>query len=121
MASICSRTRTVDSMKDWPPDGIFLDWPKMSMEQVFRNVQILGSQGMQLRSNGPDNEASTRTENVSWKPDFREDRMDYENIGLTAEFPAEFGGRPGTRWQACNRSSAGRRRPAYLHWLHNGS
>lgn len=90
-------TRAIASMKDWPPDGIFIDWPKMSMDQVFRDVQILRPQGKQLRSNGPDNEASAQTENVSWKPGFREDRMDYANIGLTAEFPAEYGGRPAAR------------------------
>lgn len=85
--------RAIASMKDWPPDGIFIDWPKMSMDQIFRDIQILRSQGKQLRSNGPDNEASAQTENVSWKPGFREDRMDYENIGLTADFPAEYGRR----------------------------
>ena len=37
---------------------------------------------------------SAKTENVSWKPGFREDLMDYEHIGLTPEFPAEFGERP---------------------------
>lgn len=86
-------TAAIASVQDIAPDGIFLDWPKMAMDQVFRNVEIVRSQGMQLRSNGPDNGASAQTENVSWKPGFREDLMDYENIGLTKEFPAEFGGR----------------------------
>jgi len=90
---VVTDTRAIASMKDWPPDGIFIDWPKMSMDQIFRDIQILRSQGKQLRSNGKDNEASAVTENVSWKPGFREDRMDYESIGLTAEFPAEYGGR----------------------------
>ena len=90
---VVTDTRAIASMKDRPPDGVFLDWPKMSIDQVFRNVQILRSQGQQFRSNGPDNEASTVTENVSWKLGFREDRMDYENIGLTAEFPLEYSGR----------------------------
>lgn len=87
-------TRAIPSMKDVPPDGIFLDWPKMSMDQVFRNVHIIRSQGLQLRSNGPDNAASAQTENVSWKAGFRETGMDYATIGLTDDFPAEFGGRP---------------------------
>ena len=87
-------TRAIPSMKDIPPDGIFLDWPKMAMDQVFRNVQIVRSQGRQIRSNRPENADSARTENVSWKPGFREELMDYENIGLTAQFPAEYGGRP---------------------------
>ncbi|MBM3862216.1 MAG: right-handed parallel beta-helix repeat-containing protein, partial [Verrucomicrobia bacterium] len=102
---VVTDTRAIASMKDWPPDGIFIDWPKMSMDQIFRDIQILRPQGKQLRSNGKDNEASAQTENVSWQPDFREDRMDYKNIGLTAEFPAEYGLRPQTvsdmalRWQ----------------------
>jgi hypothetical protein len=86
-------TRAIASMKDLAPDGIFLDWPKMSMDQIFRHVQIVRAQGMQLRSNKPengDNGDSARTENVSWKPGFREDRMDYAHIGLTAEFPAAY-------------------------------
>ncbi len=87
-------TAAIASMKDIAPDGIFLDWPKMSVEQVFRNVQIVRSQGLQLRSHGPDNGDSAVTENVSWKPGFEEKGMDYASIGLTADFPAEFGGRP---------------------------
>lgn len=87
-------TAAIASMKDIAPDGIFLDWPKMAMDQVFRNIHIIRSQGKQLRSHGLDNGASAVTENVSWKPDFRESLMDYEHIGLTPEFPAEYGGRP---------------------------
>ncbi len=90
-------TRAIPSMKDIGPDGIFLDWPKMSMDQIFRNVHIIRSQGRQIRSNGPDNAASAQTDNVSWKPGFNEALMDYEHIGLTDEFPAAFGGRPPVR------------------------
>lgn len=89
---VVTDTRAAPSMKDWPPDGIFLDWPKMAMEQIFRNVQVLRSEGTQFRSNGPDNAAATQTRNVSWKPGFREDLMDYKNIGLTAEFPRAYAG-----------------------------
>lgn len=87
-------TAAIESMKDIPPDGIFLDWPKMSMHQVFRNLHIVRSAGRPLRSNRSENEASATLENVSWKPGFREEAMDYEHIGLTSEFPAAFGGRP---------------------------
>lgn len=87
-------SRAIDSVKDIPPDGVFLDWPKMAMDQIFRNVQIVRCQGTQFRSHRPENGASAQTDNVSWKPGFREDLMDYANIGLTAEFPVEFGGRP---------------------------
>ncbi len=86
--------RAIPSMKDVPPDGIFLDWPKMSMHQVFRCLHFVRCQGRCLRSNGPDNAASAQLENVSWKPGFDESRMDYDHIGLTDEFPAEYGGRP---------------------------
>ena len=86
-------SRAIPSMKDIGPDGIFLDWPKMAMDQIFRHVHIIRCQGIQVRSNRPDNAASAQTENVSWKTGFQEEQMDYERIGLTDEFPAEFGGR----------------------------
>ncbi|MBT3379283.1 MAG: hypothetical protein HN742_03670 [Lentisphaerae bacterium] len=84
-------SQAVSSMKDIGPDGIFLDWPKMSMDQIFRNVHIIRSQDKQIRSNRPENAASAQTTNVSWKPGFRTDLMDYQNIGVTATFPTEFG------------------------------
>lgn len=87
-------TRAIASMKDIEPNGIFLDWPKMAMDQVFRNVEIVRSQGLPIRSNRPENADSAQTANVSWKPGFREELMDYETIGLTSEFPAAYGGRP---------------------------
>jgi hypothetical protein len=87
-------TRAIPSMKDIAPNGIFLDWPKMAMDQVFRHVQIVRTQGAQFRSHKPENGESARTENVSWQPGFREDLMDYAHIGLTADFPAAYGGQP---------------------------
>jgi hypothetical protein len=86
-------SRAVPSMHDIGPDGIFLDWPRMSMDQIFRNVEIIRSQGTQLRSNRPENGDSAQTVNVSWKPGFDPKGMDYENIGLTDDFPAAYGGR----------------------------
>ncbi len=91
---VVADSRAIPSMKDQGPNGIFLDWPKMAMDQVFRNIHIVRSQGNPFRSHGADNGESAVTENVSWKPDFREEEMDYAHIGLTDEFPAEFGGRP---------------------------
>ena len=84
---------SIPSMKDRAPDGIFLDWPKMAMDQIFTNVHIVRSQDKQIVSHGPDNRDSAQTTNVSWKPGFRTKLMDYENIGLTDQFPAEYGGR----------------------------
>jgi hypothetical protein len=89
-----TETRAIPSVKDLAPNGIFIDWPKMSMDQTFRHVQITRSQGAQFRSHKPENGESARTENVSWQPGFREELMDYANIGLTAEFPAAYGGQP---------------------------
>jgi len=87
-------TAAIASVRDIAPDGIFLDWPKMAVEQVFRNVHIVRPQGLELRSHGVDNGASAVTENVSWMPGFSGTGMAYSDIGLTADFPAEFGGRP---------------------------
>jgi len=84
--------RAIPSMQDIGPDGIFLDWPRMCMHQVFRNVHIVRPQGRQLRSHGPDNGASAQTENVSWEPDFDKSRMEYDAIGLRPDFPKEYGG-----------------------------
>jgi hypothetical protein len=86
----------VPSMKDSGADGVFLDWPKMSMDQVFRNVHLIRMQGKQIRTHGPDNGASAQTHNVSWKDGFRTELMEYDSIGLTDAFPQEFGG-PGKK------------------------
>ncbi|MDZ7619326.1 MAG: hypothetical protein U1E05_20190 [Patescibacteria group bacterium] len=88
--------RAIPSMKDRGPNAVFLDWPKMSMHQVFRNIRVRGMQDRDIVSHGPDNAASAVKENVSWEPGFSEALMDYENIGLTNEFPEEYGGQPGS-------------------------
>jgi hypothetical protein len=87
-------TKALPSMKDIPPDGIFLDWPKRSMHQVFHNVQVVRAQGLQFRTNGPDNKTSTVVKNVSWESDFDERPMEYDRIGVQASFPAAYGGPP---------------------------
>ena len=87
-------SRALAGMHDIPPDGIFLDWPKRSMHQVFRHVQVLRAQGRQFRTNGPDNAESISAENVSWRAGFTESGMEYGAIGLGADFPREFGGPP---------------------------
>ena len=84
----------IPSMSDQGPNGIFLDWPKMAMDQVFRNIQIERTQGVPFRSHRPENGESAVMENVSWQPGFRAELMDFAHIGLTPEFPAEYGGRP---------------------------
>jgi hypothetical protein len=57
------------------------------MHQVFRHIRITGSQGMPLRSNGPDNERSAVFENVSWRPGFDGSLIEEDKIGMHAEFP----------------------------------
>lgn len=88
---VVADVRACPSMHDLAPDGIFLDWPCKSMHQVFRNFQVLRVPGKPLRSHKPENGDSAVTENVSWKPAFRESAMDYDHIGLTDRFPAAFG------------------------------
>ncbi len=87
-------TRALDSMMDIPPNGIFLDWPRMAMGQVFRNIHVVRAQGDPFRSNSSENADSAVMTNVSWKEGFDENRMAYGDIGVKADFPAEFGGRP---------------------------
>jgi hypothetical protein len=87
-------TQAIPSMQDLPPDGIFLDWPFKTMHQVFRCVKVVRPQGRQIRGNGQENVDSAKTENVSWEPGFREALMEDPQIGLQADFPMAFGGRP---------------------------
>lgn len=83
----------VPGMHDWPPDGIFLDWPDLTTNQVFRNVFVRDTGGQQLRSNGPANEETAVKDNVSWEEGFDALKMDFNAIGVRPDFPAEFGGR----------------------------
>jgi len=85
--------RAVPSMKDYAPDGIFLDWPSAAMYQRFSNIKTTEIQsGNGLRSNGVQNDQSALKDNVSWQSGFDDSRMDYATIGLTSDFPAEYGG-----------------------------
>ncbi len=84
-------TRAAAHMKDIPPDGIFLDWPGQTMHQRFVDMQITNAANKQFRSNGKRNEESANTENVNWKPGFDKARMQYDQIGLKADFPKAYG------------------------------
>jgi len=84
--------RAHSSMRDVPPNGIFLDWRKRSMHQVFRNIHMLRTQGAPFRANAQHNAASAVLDNVSWAPGFDTAQMAYGKIGLQPDFPAEFGG-----------------------------
>jgi hypothetical protein len=78
------------SMKDWPPNGIFVDHPRSCQKQVFLDFDIADTQGKPFR----DNHNPTQTFlNVSWQRGFDRSRMQADRIGLTPEFPKEYGGK----------------------------
>ncbi|WP_436500310.1 right-handed parallel beta-helix repeat-containing protein [Actinokineospora sp. HUAS TT18] len=70
------------SMRDLPPNGVFMD--DDTSGQVFTNVQVSDSQGVNQRVNSSGSFVYT---NVSWGAGFTESGMDYANIGLTSAFP----------------------------------
>jgi hypothetical protein len=82
----------VEGMEDWRPNGIFLDWPGLTMHQVFRDFLITNTQGAQFRSNGSENENSAVFDNVSWRTGFNINRMEFDQIGLKDDFPMEYWG-----------------------------
>ena len=77
-------------MKDIRPDGIFMDHPHSAEHQVFENFEIRDVQGKPYRGN---HNPEQTWRNVSWKPGFDKSKMEYDRIGLTAEFPKEYGGK----------------------------
>jgi hypothetical protein len=87
------RVYAVPGMMDYPPNGIFIDWPSRSMHQVFENMLITNTQGKPFRSHGNDNETSAVYRNVSWKPGFDKSAVELNRIGLLPSFPKEYGGR----------------------------
>ena len=87
-----NRVYAVPGMEDYPPDGIFLDWPSRSMHQVFENVWIRNVQGRQIRTNGRENRTSAVTRNVRWEKGFDASSMQMDRIGLLPGFPKEYGG-----------------------------
>jgi hypothetical protein len=85
--------RAHPSMKDWPPDGIFVDHPYSCQKQIFMDIDISGQQGKPFRDNRNPVQIFL---NVSWKKGFDRKRMVTDQIGLTPEFPKEYGGRGAT-------------------------
>ncbi len=80
-------------MNDAAPDGIFLDWPDRTMNQVFRDIRIGKVGGRKVRSNKPGNRESARWENVSGTGgSFDGSRIESARIGLRDDFP--FGRSP---------------------------
>ena len=82
--------RAHPSMKDWAPNGIFVDHPYSCQKQVFMDIDIAGTQGDPFRDNR--NPVQTFI-NASWRPGFDRTRMETDRIGLTPEFPKEYGGK----------------------------
>lgn len=69
------------TMTDIPPNGIFMD--NQSYGQTYRNVKITNVQGEAFRNNESGNHNFT---NVNWSGNFDDSFMDYDNIGLKADF-----------------------------------
>lgn len=75
-------------MNDAAPDGIFLDWPDRTMNQIFRDIRIGKVGGRKVRSNKPANRESARWENVSGiGKSFDGGRIESSRIGLRDDFP----------------------------------
>lgn len=75
------------SMNDVKPNGIFFDYPEGVTDQVLRDIDIRNT-GVPYRTNNTD--IRHTYDNVSWRDGFDANRMDYEQIGLKADFPAAF-------------------------------
>lgn len=102
MAGICSRTvfysnffnqllieeiSAHPSMQDLKPNGIFFDYPEGVTDQVLRNIEIRDNL-IPYRTNRTD--IRHAYENCSWRDGFDASKMDYDNIGLKADFPQCF-------------------------------
>lgn len=87
-----STQTTHPSVKDRYPDGIFLDWPDATMEQVFSNISIVGytNNGFPFRTHGNGIKNATILSNVSWENEFNAKLINYGKIGLGGSFPQEF-------------------------------
>jgi len=70
------------SMKDVPPNGVFMD--NCSYGQSFTNVRVTSAQGVMFRNNESGNHNFS---NVNWAAGFNEALMDYRNIGIKSDFP----------------------------------
>ncbi len=90
------------SMKDAAPNGIYGDY--QTFGQSFKNIKVTNQNGY-TDVNRPDvkykdflsysqlryNESGLGTfENCSWYPGFDEAKMDYENMGITKDFPLKY-------------------------------
>jgi len=75
------------SMNDVKPNGIFLDYPEGVTDQIFRDIEIRSTE-VPFRSNNTD--IRHVYENVSWRDGFNPAFMEYQAIGLKADFPASF-------------------------------
>ncbi len=82
------------SMKDYVPNGIFLDHPNSCLYQRFTDIKVSDTQDDPssphdgpFRTNG--NPTQTLT-NVSWSGTFNDSLMAYARIGLKADFPEAY-------------------------------
>ncbi len=75
------------SMNDVKPNGIFFDYPEGVTDQVLRNIEIRSTK-VPFRTNRTD--IRHTYENCSWREGFNAVRMEYNQIGLKADFPKTF-------------------------------
>jgi hypothetical protein len=98
---LISDTKAHDSMKDIPPNGIFIDHKESCVDQGFSNIQIEPN----APTDSPDAPDWCKThycpyrtnanpeqtlKNVSWKENFNPGAMKKDTIGLNADFPMAF-------------------------------
>ena len=100
---------------EWKPTGVYLDHAKKVMNQSMSNIEVkaydprypgyvasrfkgiygkldrTSDKDRQIMQNRPHNNKSSTKFNCSWSDDFDTKYMQYSKIGLTAEFPAEYG------------------------------
>lgn len=75
-------TRAHPSMKDYPPNGVFLD--NETYGQILTDIEVRNSQSVPYRTNGTGSQVLS---NVSWEAGFDSSRIDYDSIGVRADHP----------------------------------
>lgn len=101
---------------EWAPTGVYLDHKKSVMNQSMSNIEVkdydprykgytvkrfrgiygnedrTSAKQRQIMQNRPWNNESSTKFNCSWQEDFDPTHMEYGKIGLTDDFPKDYGG-----------------------------
>lgn len=86
------------SMKDIKPNGVFFDHPRSTLGQKLEHIRVTFtgsdvsnvSTGNDAYRGNVNPDSDQALVNVSWKPGYDESAIDFETIGIRAEFPAAF-------------------------------